>query len=355
MSKGKTKSSSTSNFSNTQTLNPWSQNKWQGQFDKIQGMLGDSPVQAYSGDLVAGLSGREQQARGLFEQNMGSFNQDFDQARGLIDGAGYNPQALGTGLQSGFGDVSEQYMNPYERQVVDTTLADINRVADEQMSSARGRAAASGAYGGSRLGVMEGQVADAAQRNAASTAAQLRYQGYNDARGFYGSDLDRIDDRIQYGNEQQMLGNQWDVQRGGLLADLASGRHQMNTADIMGLNTLGEVDRGIDQDRMGADYNEWLRQQDEEMRRIGIQTGLLGAIPMLTNSSGQQSSTQTQTTNPGLLGTLGQVGGLASMFVPGGQMAGLFSTGMKTAGAGASAATGIGSVSDQLKRLQMGG
>ena len=328
MSKGKTKSSSTSNFSNTQTLNPWSQNKWQGQFDKIQGMLGDSPVQAYSGDLVAGLSGREQQARGLFEQNMGSFNPQFDESADMIRNAG---------LFSGFGDVSQQYMNPFEQQVVDTTLADINRMAGEQMSSARGRAAASGAYGGSRLGVMEGQVADAAQRNAASTAAQLRYQGYNDARDYYGQDI--------AANER----------RGGLLADLAAGRHQMNTADIMGLNTLGEVDRGIDQDRMGADYNEWLRQQDEEMRRIGIQTGLLGAIPMLTNSSGQQSSTQTQSTNPGLLGTLGQVGGLASMFVPGGQMAGLFSTGMKTAGAGASAATGIGSVSDQLKRLQMGG
>jgi hypothetical protein len=48
---------------------------------------------------------------------------------------------------------------------------------------------------------------------------------------------------------------------------------------------------------------------------------------MLTNASGTQSSTQTQTSNPGLMGTLGQGLGLASMFVPGGGLASMFMRG----------------------------
>jgi hypothetical protein len=301
----KSKSKSNSRTSTTQTLNPWSQNQFQTQFDRVQQGLTDNPVTAYSGPLVAGLSGRETQARGLFDANMGSFNPDFDQARDQIQNAG---------LFQNFGDVSADYMNPYEQQVVDTTLADINRIGGEQMAAARGRAAGSGAYGGSRQAVFEGQIADATQRNAASTAANLRYTGYNDARNFYGRDIDARE------------------RRGGMLADLAERRHGLTNNDIMGLNSFGEVDRGIEQDRMGANYNEFLRQQEEQMRRVGIQAGLLGSIPMLTNTTGTSSSTQTQ--SPGLMGTLGAVGGLASMFVPGGQMAGLFSSGMRAIGGG---------------------
>lgn len=328
MSKGKTKSSSTTRYNNTQTLNPWSQNQWQGQFDKIQGMLSDSPVQAYSGDLVAGLSGREQQARGMYEQNMGSFNPQFDESADMIRNAG---------LFADFGSQAEQYMNPFQTQVIDTLRTQSGDNLAEALAQSRERSLRNRAYGGSGSAVSEGIATAEAQKALDAQLANLLYSGFNDARSMYGADIDARE------------------RRAVSLADLAAGRHQMNTADIMGLNTLGEVDRGIEQDRMGANYNEWLRQQDEELRRIGIQTGLLGAIPMLTNSSGTQSSNSTQTTNPGLLGTLGQVGGIASMFVPGGGMAGLFSGAMKTAGGAAGVAGGAtNSVSEALKRLQMG-
>lgn len=323
----KSKSKSNSRESTTQTLNPYSQQMFQTQWDRVQGMLTDSPVQAYSGPLVAGLSDRETRARGLFDANMGSFNPAFDQASDQIQNAG---------LFQNFGDVSADYMNPYEDAVVSTTLADINRTGDEQMSGMRGRAAASGAYGGSRLGVAEGQIADATQRNVAQTAANLRYQGYNDARDYYGRDIDARE------------------RRGGMLADLAERRHGLTTNDIMGLNGFGEVDRGIEQDRMAADYQEFQRQEAERMRRLGIQTGLLGSIPMLTNTTGTSSSTSS--TSPGAMGIIGAAGGLASMFVPGGQLAGLFSTGMRTMGGGVGGAAGGmgGSIADALSRARGG-
>jgi hypothetical protein len=298
MSKGKTKSTSTSNTS--QTLNPWSQNQFQTQFGKVQNSLDANPVQAYSGSLVAGLSGREQAARSGFEGNMGSFNPVFDRVEADFNNAG---------LQADFGGVADQYMNPYESQVIDSTMSDITRMNEGQNAAMRGRAAASGAYGGSGVAVGQALNNEAAQREMARTGSQLRYQGYNDARGYYGQDIDA--------RERRAMGT----------ANLAAQRHGMMTDDFMTQNEFGEVDRGIEQDRLGADYNEFLRQNEEKLRRTGIQAGLLGSIPMLTNTSG--TSTNTQTTNPGLLGTLGQLGSMASLFVPGGQMMGMMSGGMK--------------------------
>lgn len=308
MSGGKTKSRSSSTTSTTQSLNPWSQNQWQSQFNNVRGLLDSNPVgQSYGGDLVAGLSGREQQARGLFEQNMGSFNPQFDQSADMIRGAG---------TYADFGGVADQYMNPYQQNVVDVAIGDINRNRDDMNASSRDAALQNRAYGGSRQAVAEGINNEAALREVARTSANLNYQGYNDARNYYGMD------------------QQDQISRAGMLADLASGRHNMATQDIMGLNGLGEVDRGIEQDRMGANYNEWLRQQDDVYRRSAVEQGLLGQVPMLINSNGTQNSSSTQSSNPGLMGALGTAASIGAMFVPGGQIAGLgglFSSAMKKA------------------------
>ena len=304
MSKSKKKSST--QHSTVNTLNPWSQQQWQDQFNRVQDSMTNNPVQAYTGQMVAGLDPLEQQARSMYQNQMGSYNAGLDQSLTDMNGAG---------LQADFGSVADQYMNPYERQVIDATLADINHQNDMQNAATRGRAAASGAYGGNRVAVAEGINNEAANRLAAQTGANLRYQGYNDARGYYGQDIATRENRARYG------------------ADVATQRHALGMQDISGLNSLGEVNRGIEQDRLGAAQNDWLRQQQEQWQRTGVQAGLLGSIPMLQNQSG--SSSTTETTNPGALGTLGQLGGLASMFVPGGGLAGLFSGGMAAAGAAA--------------------
>ncbi|CAB4140946.1 hypothetical protein UFOVP399_34 [uncultured Caudovirales phage] len=222
MSKGKTKSSSRT--STTQTLNPWSQQQYTDQNTRIRGLMDSTPVTPYSGRT----------------------NADF-------------------------GGVADTYMNPYEQSVIDTTMADITRMNEGQNAALRGRAAASGAYGGSGVHVGQALNNEAAQREMARTGSQLRYQGYNDARGLFAQDNSN-------------------------------------------------------------DYNEFLRQQEERQRRIQTEMGLLGTIPMLTNSTG--TSQNTQSTNPGLMGTLGQGLGLASMFVPGGGLSSMF---LRGAGAAAHA------------------
>lgn len=77
----------------------------------------------------------------------------------------------------------DRFRNPYDQNVIDTALADINR--QQQVSLAQGGDSAynAGAFGGSRHGVADALTREAYDRNAQSTVAGLRQQGYQTALG----------------------------------------------------------------------------------------------------------------------------------------------------------------------------
>jgi len=77
-----------------------------------------------------------------------------------------------------------QYANPYEDQVVQRSMMDIARQNQIQQQGNRAGAAASGAFGGSRHGVVEALTNEASQRTMADTSAGLRRQGFMDAAGW---------------------------------------------------------------------------------------------------------------------------------------------------------------------------
>jgi len=75
----------------------------------------------------------------------------------------------------------EKFYNPYETQVVQGALGDIERTRLMQEQANRDRATAARAFGGSRQAVVSGMTNEAAMRQAANTAAQLRSAGYTQA------------------------------------------------------------------------------------------------------------------------------------------------------------------------------
>jgi hypothetical protein len=76
----------------------------------------------------------------------------------------------------------QQYMNPYENQVVQNTLADIERARQGQISAEGAAATGARAFGGSRQGVTRSLIDEAALRNATNAAAQLRQTGFAQAQ-----------------------------------------------------------------------------------------------------------------------------------------------------------------------------
>jgi len=92
---------------------------------------------------VAGQDALQQQAQALAQSGLGSY-QPYLQAAQAASG----PQAF------------QQYMSPYQSQVIDTTLKEFDRNKQIQEQQIRDNAVASGAFGGGREGV---QLADLVQ------------------------------------------------------------------------------------------------------------------------------------------------------------------------------------------------
>jgi hypothetical protein len=76
----------------------------------------------------------------------------------------------------------QQYMNPYQEGVINTTMAGLERQRQMQQINDLNAATRAKAFGGSRQGVAEALTNEAAQRTAASTLANLQSQGFSQAQ-----------------------------------------------------------------------------------------------------------------------------------------------------------------------------
>jgi hypothetical protein len=117
-------------------------------------------------------------------------------------GAMIDPAAQSAAAQadrSGIRDVNatfgaqnlSMYQNPFEQQVVQTTLDDIERSRQMQQMQGSAQAQRAGAFGGSRQGVTEALTNEAALREAARTSAQLRSEGFQFSAGMGQQDAAR--------------------------------------------------------------------------------------------------------------------------------------------------------------------
>lgn len=219
-----------------------------------------SPYQAYTGNMVAGMGAGETQARRIAADNVGSQNGLLGEAEDAVRGSmGYDAA-----------DPS-RFFNPYEDQVVQGVLGDIERSRGMQRVGDAQSATSAGAFGGSRHGVADSLTNEAALREAGSTAASLRRSGYDTA--------------VDTGFRQQQ------AQREGAqgLAGLAGQRQAQWQQDASFMAGLGATEREIEQARLLADRAEFDREAADRYQRflLELQTrqGILSSTPMLTDSS----------------------------------------------------------------------
>ena len=119
-----------------------------------------------------------------------------------IKTSAYDPQvAARTGLQTdaytaagGLGSLVgpqayEQFMSPYQKEVMDTTLAEFDRQQTIGQTGLRDQAITAGAYGGGREGVMQAEYMNRGAVDRAGLQAQLLNQGYNQANQLAQQDM----------------------------------------------------------------------------------------------------------------------------------------------------------------------
>ena len=223
---------------------------------------------------IAGLSQLEQDARTRAQAGLGSFQPFLNQAQ-----ASTGPQAF------------QQFMSPYQQQVIDTTLADFDRQAQMQEQRIADRAVASGAFGGARQGVAEAEYSAASDRNRAALQAGLLQQGFGQSQAA----------------AQQNFMNQM---------GLASALPGLQRADVATLGQLGALDRGLAQAGLDAtrEANRMAAFQPQEQvdRYANIVTGIMGGYPGQTQTTNIPNPTPLQnalaiaSTGAGIYKALGQ-------------------------------------------------
>ena len=264
---------------------------------------------------VAGQTALQRAAEGLATQAAGtsgiaSFQPFLDRAQdqateatrlaGVAEaGLGQAGTTLGgvpLGAQAFRQDV-QQFMSPYQSQVIDATLAEFDRNRAIQEQGIRDQQAALGALGSGRAGVQLAEFGTGAARERALLQAGLLQQGFQQAQGARQQD---IANRFGLGQAQAgIAGAQQGLGAfrsglGGQQIGLGQAQEGILGTNIGRLGSLGAINQAQAQAQADA-QREANRQAamlpQENLARFGAQvTGLMGGYPGTT--------TQTFTPNP---------------------------------------------------------
>jgi hypothetical protein len=297
MSKGK----STTKQSTNQTLDPYSRQQYELQRDRTQDLL-DGGYQGSYG--ATGMSASETQAGDLINQYVGSYGDGLAQSRDMINNTTFTPGTLTPQNFSGFD--ADTYVNPYANDIISQTSADIEEAAARARTATGANNLAQGAFGGSRQGVSDALTNEAMLDSIADMSAQTRFNTWNAGADRFYTDVGNDMYAQQYNADQINQGAQFDLTRAGMLSDLVGQERSFQDQDIGRLMNYGATGRSIE-DQLAA------REYDNYWRQVQAQLGLTSTVPIAYDSTGES----TQTTNTGVLGTLGTLtGGISDLFNP---------------------------------------
>jgi hypothetical protein len=267
---------------------------------------------------VAGQDPLQQQAQTLATQGIGSYQPFLQAAQQQATAAGQTVGDVGTTL-SGIAGLTgaptsaqiQQYMSPYQQQVIDVSLAEFDRNKAIQEKSIADQAIAAGAFGGGREGVQRAEFQTGAARERALLQAGLLQQGFGQAQQARQQD---IQTRFGLGQAQSGLAGQ-QLGLGQFQSGLAQLLPGLQGTDISRLGSLGSLNQAQEQARLDA-QREAARQavylpQEQLQQYTGAVTGIMGGYPAAFQSSNVPNPTPLQTalgfgaTAAGIYGGLG--------------------------------------------------
>jgi hypothetical protein len=205
--------------------------------------LANAPIPAYTGQLTAGTSPLEKDAFSGFGKLTGSMND--------------------------FGTV-QSYMNPYINSVMNQQSDEARRQAGITQTGINSQATQQNAFGGSRSALMSAEN----NRNLGTNLANIQSSGLNRA----------------YDNAMNQ--------------QVAAGQYGLNALNAkMG---AGTTQRGIEQDALTAQKNQWDKQSQAPFDILKWKMSLLGNLPVGSETTSNNTSPMQNWANT--------VGGIGSLF-----------------------------------------
>lgn len=298
-SRQRTTTSSTGTATTTPQVPDYIQQPASQYFGQVGNLLNQNPqgisnpASALQNQAFSGASG------------LGGLNQaladGMSGTRALID---YTPGSVQAGQLSQTN--LDPYMNPYTQNVIDSSVGDMERARQGIISNTQGAATRSGAYGGSRHGVADGETNTGFLRDVGGLVANLRNTGFQNAQQGAMFDINNRMGADQFNVNSGLQGAQFRGNMAQQLTQQGLGSDANNRANLDLQSTLGAQQR---------DINNQNNPQQQQLMYLAQMAQLLGINPsnfigQTVNSSGTQTGTTSQSGGlGGILGTLLQGAG----------------------------------------------
>ena len=232
-------------------------------------------------------------------------------------------QTLGTGLSSLAGSAGlfqptdlSAFTNPFQQQVIDTTLAELDRQGQIERNRLGAQAVAGGAFGGSRFGVENAELTGRLQDARARALAQLNQQNFQQALQTGQSSFENQQRRLQQLVQLQAgIGGQ---QLGAAQLSQAGGLRDIEAQQKLGLQQQQLQQAGLDAQRQNQQ-----RQLFEPFSRVAFLSDIFKGAPSTQQTLGSQVAPAAQTPSAfqqvagfgtGLLGTAAAAKSLGGLF-----------------------------------------
>jgi hypothetical protein len=226
--------------------------------------ISDQPYQVYGGPQTAGESALQTKVfEGLgnlsFPGNLGqSFSSTGAYQPPTMGANAYTPGAIGTGAGANTGigtlgtggntpsgptGIASQYMNPYLQSVLNPQLDELRRTSQMNLQPGLAKLTQAGGFGGGRQAIMESE----ANRNLLQEQNKAIGQGYASA---------------------------YDKGMGQFNTEMGQSKDLVNM-----LANAGGAQRGIEQEGVTADYNEFLAQRDYPTKQVQFLQSMMQGMP----------------------------------------------------------------------------
>tara|TARA_A100000172_G_scaffold18569_3_gene10252 strand:- start:5400 stop:6245 length:846 start_codon:yes stop_codon:yes gene_type:complete len=175
----------------------------------------------------------------------------------------------------------QQFMSPYQQDVIDTTLAEFDVQAQKGIPSIAAQAVSKGVLGGGREGVVRSEYQTASDRNRAALQAQLLQQGFGQAQSAA---------QQAFANQQALAAQQ---------QQLATQAPQLFGQQISALGALGTQQQAQQQAQLSAQQQLLQAQQNQPLnlaQQLGSGvTSLIAGYPAQYQTQSTPSPTPLQT------------------------------------------------------------
>jgi hypothetical protein len=244
--------------------------------------LAAQPYQAYTGNLVAGQTPQQKQAYELVGQNVGKWEQPYQQAT-----SGTQALTTATAPQN-----IDAYMNPYTANVTDR-IAQLGarNLSENLLPGVSDAFIKAGSFGGTRMGEFGNRALRDTQESILGQQGQALQQGYTQALGVSQADLNRQQSALQQ------------------LATMTQQGQQMRTADTAALEAAGSTQQQLAQKEADAAYQQYQNAQLYPRQMADwLSTQVRGMAPITPTSTTNAGSTTGATYSASPLSQLASAG-----------------------------------------------